>query len=157
MKPLLVLLTAFLIGLLAIKRSKGKFNVVMAANVAMATMLLFTSIGHFVFPKGMAMMLPSFLPEKEAVVFLTGLLEIVAAIGLLLPSWRTTTGNLLILFFVLILPANIIASAKGLNIEKGTGTGPGLAYLWFRVPLQLLFIAWVYYFSIKKKQDTSQS
>ena len=150
MKPLIVLLAVFMLTLLVIKIWKGKWDLVLSGNIAMAAMMLFTSIGHFMFPKGMTLMLPAFLPFKETVVYLTGLIEILAAIGLLVPAWRQTTAWLLIIFFVLILPANIIAAVNHVDIEKGTLNGPGPAYLWFRIPLQLLFIAWVYGFSLSR-------
>jgi hypothetical protein len=38
---------------------------------------------------------------------------------------------------------------KKVNYEKGTYAGPDLMHLWFRVPLQLFFIAWVYWFSLR--------
>ena len=37
---------------------------------------------------------------------------------------------------------------KNLDLEKATYTGNGLTYLWFRIPLQLFFIAWVWYFAL---------
>ncbi|WP_331145734.1 hypothetical protein [Hymenobacter sp.] len=52
------------------------------------------------------------------------------------------------MFFVLILPANIHAALHHINYQKGTTDGPGPRYLWFRIPLQLLFIAWTWYFSV---------
>jgi uncharacterized membrane protein len=50
---------------------------------------------------------------------------------------------------VLILPANIQAAIKRIDYQKGTTDGPGVNYLWFRVPLQILFITWVYLFAIR--------
>jgi len=93
-------------------------------------------------------MLPKFMPFKKAIVYLTGILEIVGGICLVIPATKLLTAQLLILFFVLLLPANIIAAQKKLDLEKANYTGNGLSYLWFRVPLQLLFIAWVYFFAI---------
>lgn len=107
----------------------------------MAALLLFTSIGHFMFTKGMAMMLPDFLPFKTGVVYLTGIIEIVAAIGLLIPRFSVLTAWLLILFFILILPSNIKTAIEHIDMYKATYDGDGLSYLWFRIPLQMLFIA----------------
>ncbi len=114
----------------------------------MSAMLLFTAIGHFAFSKGMALMIPDFIPFKKQVVYITGLFEIVAAIGLLVDGYQRITGWLLIAFFILILPANINAAIKKIDYQKGTTNGPGVKYLWFRVPLQLLFMSWVYFFAI---------
>jgi uncharacterized membrane protein len=110
----------------------------------MAVMMVFTSIGHFIYTRGMAMMLPSFIPFKKEIVYITGVLEIASAAGLLIPATRTITAWLLIIFFIVLTPANINAAIKHLNMEKGTYDGSGPRYLWFRMPLQVLFIVWVY-------------
>jgi uncharacterized membrane protein len=88
------------------------------------------------------------VPFKKAVVYLTGVFEIIGAVGLLIPSTRFVSGILLIIFFLLLLPANIFASLKNVNLEKADYSGNRISYLWFRVPLQLLFIGWVWYFAL---------
>ena len=148
MKPLLVLMAAFLISLVGLEIFSGEWNYRLAGNIAMASMLLFTAIGHFAFTKGMTMMLPDFVPFKKELVYLTGVIEAAAAIGLLVNPLREMTAILLIVFFVLLLPANIYAALKNVDYQKGTYDGQGLTYLWFRVPLQLFFIAWIVYFSL---------
>lgn len=149
MKPLIVLLASFILVIVAIRLFTGQFNIKFAARIAMATMLLFTAIGHFMFPEGMALMIPNFIPYKLEMVYITALIEIVGAVGLIIPQTRYITGWLLVIFFVLMLPANIKASLDNLNYQTGTFDGPGTIYLWFRVPLQVLFILWVYISSIK--------
>jgi uncharacterized membrane protein len=113
-------------------------------------MLLFTGVSHFLYPEGMALMLPGFIPFKKEVIYLTGVIEIAAAVGLLIPRYRKLTAWLLIIFFLAILPANIHAAINHVNLRTATFDGAGVNYLWFRVPLQIFFIAWVYYFGIKK-------
>ncbi|MFT3749938.1 MAG: hypothetical protein QM768_16585 [Agriterribacter sp.] len=148
MKPLIVLIIVFVVALLSIKIIRDCYDVAFAARIAMSVMLLFTAIAHFAFSKGMEMMLPGFIPFKKAVVYFTGLAEIAAAIGLQVPALITTTGWLLILFFLLILPANIYAAIKKIDYQKAVTEGPGKKYLWFRIPLQIFFIAWTYFAAI---------
>jgi uncharacterized membrane protein len=149
MKPLIVLLASFMIALMAIKILDNRFDYALAARIAMAVMLIFTSIAHFVFTRGMAMMIPPFLPFKTGLVYFTGIIEIIAAIGLLTPVISVATGWLLMAFFALLLPANIYAAIKRIDYQKGTFNGRGLSYLWVRVPLQILFIVWTYMSSIR--------
>ena len=149
MKPLFILLGAFIISLLATKFFAGEFDYSLSGRIAMSAMLFFTASGHFAFSKGMTMMMPDFIPFKRELVYLTGVIEIAAAIGLLISSWQNLTAWLLILFFVLILPANINAARRKIDYQKGTTDGNGIKYLWFRVPLQLFFICWVYFFALK--------
>ena len=149
MKPLIVLLSVFAISIVATKFFRGNYDFALSGRIAMVAMLVFTAIAHFAFTKGMAMMLPDFIPYKTATVYLTGIIEIVAAIGLFIPNFRIITAWLLIAFFILILPANIYAAIKHIDYQKATFDGNGLTYLWFRIPLQILFIVWTYFSSIK--------
>lgn len=150
MKPLIVLLLVFVVSLIIMKLFLGEYRLSLAGLIAMSAMLVFTAVGHFAFNKGMAMMLPDFFPYKTGIVYMTGLFEVVLAIGLLLPHYRTVTGWTLIVFLLLVLPANIYAAVHQLDYQKATFDGPGLRYLWFRIPLQALFIAWVYIFVIRR-------
>ncbi|MDT0607053.1 DoxX family protein [Croceitalea rosinachiae] len=149
MKPLIVLLLSFAISILAIKIIKKEYDFALSARIAMSVMLVFTAIGHFVFTKGMTMMIPDFIPFKESFVHLTGVFEVLVAIGLLVPKFQYLSGWALIIFLILMLPANIYAAVHKVNYQTGTFDGNGLAYLWFRVPLQILFIAWTYIASVR--------
>jgi len=149
MKPLIVLLVSFVIALIVTRLIVGDFNVALSGRIAMASMLAFTAIGHFAFTKGMVMMIPDFIPFKKALFYFTGVIEILAAAGLLISSYQVLTAWLLIVFFIVLLPANINAAIRHIDYQKGTFTGSGLTYLWFRVPLQILFILWTYFSAIR--------
>ncbi len=150
MKPLIVLIITFVIALIIIKLQTKKINWQLAGRIAMSIMLVFTSVAHFVFTEGMSEMIPNFFPFKKELVIVTGVLEMLFAIGLLIPKTKTLTGWILILFFITVLPTNIKASMEHINYQTGALDGNGMAYLWFRVPLQILFIVWVYFSTIKK-------
>lgn len=149
MKPLIVLLLSFIVSTFVLRIIKKEYDFALSARIAMAIMLVFTAIGHFVFTKGMAMMIPDFIPAKESLVYLTGLYEILLAVGLLIPQFKTLSGWALILFLLLMLPANIYASINNVNYQEGTFDGHGMMYLWFRIPLQVLFIVWAYISAIR--------
>jgi len=148
MKPLIVLTGTFILCLVITKIINGDFNYILSGNIAMSVMLVFTAIGHFVYTRGMILMMPGFIPFKKEMVILTGIIELAAAVGLLIIKTRHLTALLLIIFFILILSANINAAIKKVDYQKATLDGPGTNYLWFRVPLQLLFIFWVIYFGL---------
>ena len=149
MKPLIVLLAVFVISILTIRLLTQKYDLLLSARIGMCVMLFFTAIGHFTFTKGMTMMIPSIIPLKTEIIYLTGVLEILLGIGLLIPSLRVYSAWVLVIFFILLLPANINAAIKYIDYQKGTFEGNGISYLWFRVPLQILFIVWTYLSSIK--------
>ena len=144
MNVLIVLIVSFGIAAGLFKMTGGNYRFVKAGSIAMSAMLLFTSMGHFLYAKGMSMMLPEFFPLKIELVYFTGILEIAAAIGLQITKFRRLTALLLVVFFVAILPANIQASLNHIDIYEANNQGPGVDYLWFRVPLQLFLIAWAY-------------
>jgi uncharacterized membrane protein len=98
-------------------------------------------------------MMPDIIPFKLELVYLTGIIEILAAISLLLNRFRFLTGILLLIFLVAVLPANIVGAMKRL---PAGGMEKGVAYLYFRIPLQFFFMAWVYYFAIFKNSKNEQ-
>ena len=149
MKPLIVLLSVSFAALLLLKISSGKYEFAFSGRIGMSAMLLFTALGHFMFPDGMALMVPDLLPYKRELVYLTAIFEIAGAIGLHFQHIRPLTAWLLILFFIAIIPSNIKASLTQLNYQTGNFDGHGVVYLWFRIPLQILFIAWIYLSSLK--------
>lgn len=149
MKPLIVLIVTFAISLLTLKISNGRWDYFLSARMAMSAMLLFTALGHFLFTDGMILMIPNSIPFKKEMVYATALIEIAGAVGLHIYSVRQLTAWLLILFLLLILPANIKTAIEQINYQKGTFDGYGLKYLWFRIPLQVVFIIWIYLSSIK--------
>ena len=145
MKPFIVLIVVSLIALFSLKLTKGAYNFALSARIGMSVMLLFTAIAHFKFAQGMTMMLPDFIPNKINVVHL----KIAAAVGILIPGLRVVTAWMLIVFFVLILPANVYAAIHHVDIQSASYDGNGPTYLWFRVPLQVLYIASVFNSCIK--------
>jgi uncharacterized membrane protein len=155
MITLILLLTVFVVSLFVLKLFKMSYSFVMAGRLAMAAMLLFTGISHFVFIEGMSHMLPEFVPFRETVILVTGALEIMGAIGLLRTRTQKISSLLLILFLIAILPANIYASMNHINYQTGGYDERGPAYLWIRIPIQLVFIAWLWYFGYRKAQNQS--
>jgi uncharacterized membrane protein len=149
MKPLIVLLVSFAIILVITKFTAHNFEFALSARISMAVMIIFTASGHFAFTKGMTMMVPDVIPYKKTVIYLSGIAEILLAIGLLIPAYRIISAWALIVLFILLLPANIKAAKEHIDYQKGNFEGSGLKYLWFRMPLQILFILWIYLSAIK--------
>lgn len=150
MKPLLILLVTFAISLCIFRVKSSKVPYAFVARIAMSCMLLFTGMGHFLFSQGMATMIPDILPFRELLIIGTGVFEIVLALALILPNFYRPAAGILIVFFIGILPANIYAALNNVNYQTGNFDGPGPEYLWFRIPLQLFFILWVYFSSRSK-------
>ncbi len=107
-----------------------------ATRAGLAVMLLFTASAHFNAMKAdLIRMVPPWIRNPRAVVSFTGLCEVLGAIGLLAPPTRKVAAVALIVYFVAVFPANVRADRERLTL-RGKPATP----LWFRVPMQLLFI-----------------
>jgi uncharacterized membrane protein len=148
MSVLIVLLVSFAASCGLFKVFTSDFQYLLSGNIAMCIMLCFTALAHFRFADGMTKMIPAFIPYKKVIVFVTGIFEFLSGIALLFSSIRYETGIALVIFFILILPANINAAMHNIDYQKGTTDGNGLNYLWFRIPMQLFLIGWVWFFAI---------
>lgn len=149
MKLLVILFATFILALLGTFLVQGKPDFIFSGNLGMAVFIIFTGFSHFKFQKGMAMMIPEFIPARMFWVYCTGILEVAAGIGLMIPAVREITAILLIIFYVLVFIANINSSRKRINIFKADYTGPGMKYLYTqRIPMQIILIVWTWYFGI---------
>ncbi len=148
MAPLIVLLATFAILFLINRFLLGRrLTMSFIGCASMAAMLIVTGITHFTNTEQMIEIMPESMPAKRALVYFTGVCELMAAVGFL---WKRTVrlaSILLIIFFVLVLPANIAGS---LNSVQFGGMEYGPLYLLFRIPLQIFFIWWVWYFGVRK-------
>ena len=113
-----------------------------ATTYALALMFLFTATAHFgKMREDLERMLPPWVPNPRAIVFITGILEIIGALGLIVPETRWLAGLCLILFLIAVFPANVHAAKT-----KSTLAGKPATPLGVRAPMQILFIlllAWV--------------
>src|SRR5688572_19526434 len=144
MAPLIILLVTFaLFFLLDRFVLGGRIGLSLAGRIAMAAMLVATGISHFTNTEEMIAIMPDFMPAKRELVYFTGICELSAVVGLIWNRTARLASVLLIVFFVLVLPANIAGSLKAVNFG---GMEYGAWYLLFRVPLQVFFVWWVWYF-----------
>ncbi len=119
------------------------------ARWGLACTFVFFSIGHLVKTQGMVDMLPVWLPQRLTLVYLTGLLELLVAVGLLIPQWQSRASTAAILILVTFFPANVYAAFNAVGLG-GHQWGP--SYLWIRTPLQAVLIGWAYFLCIKPSE-----
>ncbi|MFD0857148.1 hypothetical protein ACFQ07_33390 [Actinomadura adrarensis] len=111
---------------------------------AMAFYLVLTGMVRFVpdsvaaMPSAeeLARMVPPFVPFPLAMVYLTGVLELLIAVGLVLTRTRWFAAVGLAVMLPLLLPANIYAALNDIPLN-GVEATP----LWIRIPQQLAYIA----------------
>jgi uncharacterized membrane protein len=83
-----------------------------ALAVGLAAMFVMTGIAHFVNPlrRDMIAIVPPRLPAPGLLVTVTGVLELLGAVGLLYPPTRVAAGACLFVLMVVMFPANVYAS-----------------------------------------------
>jgi len=101
-------------------------------------------INHFVSPDTYIAMMPDALPAHRVLVYLSGIAETASGLGLILPATRKLAAWGLILVFVAVFPANLNMALN--DVPLGGSSIPSWA-LWARLPLQLVFIAWAWWFT----------
>ena len=106
----------------------------------MALFYTTTGVDHFLRPEWYLKIVPPPLPFKYTAVYVSGFLEILFGVLLILPSTRFFAGWGLIILLITIYPANIylaITNGDALNIR------PLIA--WGRLPMQFIFIGIAYW------------
>jgi len=108
-----------------------------AARIGLAVMFLFTGGSHFSSLKyDLAAMIPPPLTGALWMIYLTGLLEMAGAIGLLTSRLRRPAAWGLLALLVALFPANVYAALTGVTLGGSAATP-----LWFRAPLQVFWLA----------------
>ena len=141
---LLILISPyFIVNTFTRDKSKLRF----AGVFGFSLVFIAAGIGHFVKTEEMMLMLPKWMPLIKTGVILTGLLEIILAIAILFNNYRKKLGIFIIILMLVFLLVNINAAYN--RVPLG-GHEWGLSYLLFRVPLQFVFVLWVYYFCVRE-------
>lgn len=114
---LLVLLVPYLI-LTLLGRWVPRFKIASSkrARVGLSLFFVITAIAHFTGTEEMAAMIPSSIPYRIELIYFTGVLELLGAIGVWIPRLQRLTGFLLILMLIGLLPRMFIR----LSIESNT-------------------------------------
>ena len=105
-----------------------------------ACALFFVAVGvtHFTHPAFFLKIMPPALPAHLALVYLSGVFEILGGLGLLVPRTRRFAGWGLIALLVAVFPANLYMASAPERFPEFSR-----AALYGRLPFQLVFAAWV--------------
>lgn len=108
-----------------------------ATAIGLTAMFVLTGVAHFVQPRrdGLIAIVPPRLPAPGLLVTITGILELLGAVGLLIPQTRVAAAACLFVLMLAMFPANVHA-AGGKRPEHAPTTP-----LVPRTLLQVLFLA----------------
>ena len=119
---------------------RGRRSLRDAARVAMALAFVFAGASHVVMPTPFVQHLPTWVPERHALIYLTGLVEVALGLGLLGPRrWQRPVAALIALYLLAVFPSNVYVAVADVAVDGQ----PGGLYPWLRLPFQALFILWV--------------
>ena len=99
---------------------------------------------HFLATDTYVAMMPEALPWHRELVYLSGVFEILGGLGLILPATRRLAAWGLVALLVAVFPANVNMAIN--HIPLGDFDTP-VWTLWARLPVQLLFIAWAWWYT----------
>ena len=102
------------------------------------------AMGHFFKTDSFIAAMPDYLSYHWELVIISGVFELLGAIGILIPKSRVLAGYGLIALCVIVFPVNLnmaLYPDKFSEIQS--------IYLYIRLPLQFLFI-WLIWWAIKK-------
>jgi len=119
------------------------------ALAGLAVFFVAAGLNHFLDPAFYLRIMPPYLPWHEALVFVSGVLEVAGGVAVLVPRWRSMAGWGLVILLVAIFPANL---HMALNVELFPDIDPWLLY--GRLPLQAAFVAWAYWATRSEKGST---
>ena len=95
---------------------------------------------HFVRPGVYESIMPPWLPAHRQLVYVSGVAEIAGGAALRSSRWRRAGAWSLVATLLAVFPANV---HMALNPDRYSGVPGGRWALYARLPVQLLFIAWV--------------
>jgi uncharacterized membrane protein len=98
-------------------------------------------INHFIEVAFYEKMIPGYLPWPQHLVTVSGVAEIILGLMLLFRQLRKTACILIVLMLMVLMPVHIYLIQLGSKMG-----GLPLFLAWIRLPFQVLFVYWAWFF-----------
>ena len=108
----------------------------------LAAFFILTGLCHFIIPAYFLKIMPPYLPWHLFLVYLSGFFEIALGLMILKRKLSRVAAWGLIALLIAVFPANI---HMALNPQLYPEINP--VALWIRLPLQLVLVAWAYWYT----------
>jgi uncharacterized membrane protein len=109
-------------------------------------LFVLAGVNHFVNPGFYVRIMPPYLPWHLALVYLSGVCEMVLGLLLLIPKTSRLAAWGLIALLVAVFPANVHMAT---NTQDYPEFSPVSLYV--RLPIQVVLIGWAYWFTREEK------
>ena len=131
-----------LVALVSAVRRSAPFRLANVFKLYLTLLFGFFGLyGHIIHPQAVVDLIPPFFPLRTLSSYASGALELAFAV-LIWTRWARITGWAIIVYLALVLPFNIYGWTIPTNAPSYVNA-PN--YLWMRVPLQAMFIAFAYF------------
>jgi uncharacterized membrane protein len=108
----------------------------------MGLLYIVAGINHFWHPSFYLNIMPPYLPWHEALMYLSGVIEIFLGLLIFIPRYRTLAAWAIIAMLIAFMPVHI-------HMLMNPQLYPDIPeyVLWLRLPLQGVLIAWAYWYT----------
>lgn len=118
----------------------------------LAAFFVAAGANHFRSPEKYLAIMPPWVPWPLWMVWISGAAEILGGLGVLVPATRRLAGWGLIALLVAVFPANLHMALTGAQIP---GYEIPLWTAWVRLPVQAVFIGWVWWVALRTNKSKS--
>jgi uncharacterized membrane protein len=115
----------------------------------MGGLYIVAGVMHFVVPTVYAQVVPPVFPNALALVYISGIAEIVLGIGVLFRRTQRLAAWGLIALLIAIFPANVYMATTDVVLEGAPAAvqTPSDVVLWARLPLQGVLLLWAWWYT----------
>lgn len=113
-------------------------NLCFGLSILLGLFMIFGGVNHFLKPDFYTPFVPRFLPAKEIFVYLSGVVELILGVGILIPKFRFYSAFGILGLMIIFLPVHI----GDLFIENPAIGSHKAAII--RLPFQFLFMLWAW-------------
>ncbi len=131
----LIVLAAATLITAAVQGLRRRFDARSTARVGLGVAMAFAGVAHLAMPAPFLQHLPPWTPAAEAVIVLTGIIEIALGAALLLRHpWRRRAGLALAAYLVAVFPGNVYMAVEPGDVPRWLAIA--------RLPLQVPLVLW---------------
>jgi len=125
----------------------------------MSFLYVIAGVMHFVVPDFYVQIVPPPLPFPLALVYLSGVAEVVLGVGLVFERTRRLAAWGIIALLVAIFPANVYMATSDVVIQGAPGGigDPSEAARWGRLPFQVVFVLWAWWYTRPMPEDAERT
>jgi len=120
----------------------------------MAALYVAAGVMHFVNPGFYVQIMPPYLPWHWELVYLSGVIEIVLGVLLVIPATQRAAAWGIILLLIAVFPANLHMAMANVQFDPPSPLGqPSETANWIRLPMQLVLILWAWWYTRPERRD----